>query len=45
MRDFISHHYDKLDEVEVFTACRFDIPELEKVVDQIIKDINNTGIL
>ncbi|MFO7446260.1 MAG: HepT-like ribonuclease domain-containing protein [Ignavibacteriaceae bacterium] len=45
MRDFISHQYSELDEVEVFTACKFDIPLLETTIDIIIKDINNMGII
>ncbi|HEY4755198.1 MAG TPA: DUF86 domain-containing protein [Ignavibacteriaceae bacterium] len=45
MRDFISHHYNELDEIKVYTACKFDIPDLEKMVNRIIKDINDLGVV
>jgi uncharacterized protein with HEPN domain len=45
MRDFISHHYNEMDEVEVYSVCKTDIPQLEEVVDKIIKDINAEGII
>lgn len=44
MRDFISHHYNEMDEVEVYSVCKTDLPQLEKVVDKIIQDINAEGI-
>jgi uncharacterized protein with HEPN domain len=44
MRDFISHHYNEMDEVEVYSVCKTDLPQLEKVVDNIIKNINAEGI-
>jgi uncharacterized protein with HEPN domain len=45
MRDFISHQYNKIDEVQIFTACKFDIPELEKTVNRIIEDLNKSGVV
>jgi len=44
MRDFISHHYNELDEDEVFTAVKYDLPQLEIVVHKIMNDINKSGI-
>ncbi len=41
MRDIISHHYNEIDEIEVFTACKYDVPQLEKTVVLIIKELND----
>ena len=43
LRDIISHHYKELNAETVFYACKEDLPILEKVIDRIIKDLNNLG--
>lgn len=43
LRDIISHHYKELNADTVFYACKEDLPILEKVIDRIIKDLNNLG--
>lgn len=43
LRDIISHHYKELNAETVFYACKEDIPILEKVIERIIKDLNNLG--
>jgi uncharacterized protein with HEPN domain len=33
-RDFISHHYEKLDYEIVFEICKNDLPRLKKVIEE-----------
>ena len=33
-RDFISHHYEKLDYEIVFEICKNDLPKLKKVIEE-----------
>lgn len=37
-RDFISHHYEKLDYEVVFDICEIDLPKLKEVI---IAELNN----
>ena len=37
-RDFISHHYEKLDYEVVFDICEIDLPQLREVI---IAELNN----
>lgn len=37
-RDFISHHYEKLDYEVIFDICEIDLPQLKEVV---ITELNN----
>lgn len=39
LRDIISHHYEKLQEEVVFDICTVFIPELEKTIRNIIKEL------
>ncbi|MGK2864604.1 MAG: HepT-like ribonuclease domain-containing protein [Chitinophagaceae bacterium] len=36
-RDFISHHYEKLDRDIIFEICRDDIPELTLSVNKFLQ--------
>lgn len=36
-RDFISHHYEKLDYEVIFDICEIDVPQLKEVI---IKELN-----
>ncbi len=38
MRDIISHHYDALDHEIIFSACKESIPELQSVIELMVKD-------
>lgn len=38
MRDIISHHYDALDHEIIFSACKESIPELQGVIELMVKD-------
>ena len=38
MRDIISHHYDALDHEIIFSACKDSIPELQSVIELMVKD-------
>lgn len=40
LRDLISHHYFKLDEEEIFEACKNDLPKLKSTVEKIIQDLS-----
>ena len=37
LRDIISHHYDVLDHEIIFNACKEKIPELQKVISQMLQ--------
>ena len=39
LRDFISHHYEMLNHQIIFDICKNHIPQLKKVVTQIIADV------
>lgn len=41
MRDIITHHYFDIDAETVYTVCDEHIPQLEKVLRIIRKDIEN----
>lgn len=41
LRDLISHHYFKLDEISIFETCKSDLPVLKSTVEKIIKDLSN----
>lgn len=43
LRDLISHHYKELNVDIIFYTCVEDIPLLEKVINKIIKDLNEQG--
>jgi uncharacterized protein with HEPN domain len=36
-RDFISHHYEKLDYEIVFDICKNDLPKLKEVIEAELK--------
>ena len=38
LRDIISHHYDALDHEIIFSACKENIPDLQRVIDLMIKN-------
>ncbi len=38
-RDFISHHYDKLDHVIIFEICRDNIPELIPSIQNYLRNL------
>ena len=38
MRDIISHHYDVLDHEIIFNACKESIPELQRVIELMVKN-------
>ena len=38
LRDIISHHYDALDHEIIFSACKDSIPELQSVIELMVKD-------
>ena len=40
-RDFISHHYEKLESEIIFEICTVFIPKLELVINAIILEIKN----
>ena len=40
-RDFISHHYEKLESEIIFEICTVFIPKLELVINAIILEITN----
>ena len=40
-RDFISHHYEKLESEIIFEICTVFIPKLEIAIDAIILEIKN----
>ena len=40
MRDIISHHYDALDHEIIFSACKESIPELQSVIELMVKDVS-----
>lgn len=37
-RDFISHHYEKLDYELIFDICKADLPKLKTVIEKEIKN-------
>ena len=37
LRDIISHHYDVLDHEIIFNACKENLPELQKVIERMLK--------
>lgn len=39
MRDIITHHYFDIDAETVFVVCSEHIPEMKKVVDKILNDL------
>jgi uncharacterized protein with HEPN domain len=41
-RDFISHHYEKLDTDIVFEICKNDIPELKQKIQTFLSGNNET---
>ena len=42
MRDKIAHHYFEIDADVVFRTVQEDIPQLKKVIDKMIADMNNS---
>ena len=42
MRDKIAHHYFEIDADIVFRTVQEDIPQLKKVIDKMIADMNNS---
>lgn len=42
MRDYISHHYDGVDEDVVFETIKSNLPPLYKTIKQILSDIDHT---
>lgn len=41
-RDFISHHYEKLDYEIIFEICSFDLPELKNVIVKELAQLKKT---
>lgn len=41
-RDFISHHYEKLDSDIVFEICKIDIPLLKQKIENFLSNNNET---
>jgi uncharacterized protein with HEPN domain len=41
-RDFISHHYEKLDTDIVFEICKNDIPNLKQKIETFLSNNNET---
>lgn len=41
-RDFISHHYEKLDNEIVFEICKNDVPLLKQKIEPFLSDNNGT---
>ena len=39
MRDIITHHYFDIDAETVFVVCKERIPEMEKVIQKIVNDL------
>jgi len=39
MRDIITHHYFDMDEETVFAVCKERIPEMHKVIQKIVADL------
>jgi uncharacterized protein with HEPN domain len=39
MRDIITHHYFDIDAETVFTVCKEHIPEMQKVIQKIVADL------
>ena len=37
LRDIISHHYDVLDHEIIFNACKENLPELQKVIERMLR--------
>ena len=44
MRNFIAHEYANVDEEAIFTTLKEDLPQLKKVSEQILDDLQN-GLL
>ena len=44
MRNFIAHEYANVDEEAIFTTLKKDLPQLKKVSEQILDDLQN-GLL
>ena len=40
MRDIISHHYFDVDAEIIYEVCKNKIPELKRIIEQILKDIS-----
>ncbi len=38
LRDIISHHYDVLDHEIIFNACKENIPELQRVIERMLRN-------
>jgi uncharacterized protein with HEPN domain len=43
MRDVITHHYFDIDAETIYTVCREHLPPMKKVVEAILKDVENSG--
>ncbi len=39
MRDIISHHYFDVDAEIIYEVCRNKIPEMKRVIEKILKEI------
>ena len=39
MRDIITHHYFDIDAETVFVVCKERIPEMQKVIQKIVTDL------
>jgi len=39
LRDIITHHYFDIDAETVFVVCKERIPEMKKVIQQIVNDL------
>jgi uncharacterized protein with HEPN domain len=39
MRDIITHHYFDIDAETVFVVCKERIPEMQKVIQEIVADL------
>jgi uncharacterized protein with HEPN domain len=39
LRDIITHHYFDIDTETVFVVCKERIPEIQKVIQRIVEDL------
>ena len=45
LRDIISHHYDALDHEIIFSVCKESIPELQRVIELMVRDASTDSPL
>ena len=45
MRDKISHHYFEIDTDVVFRTIEEDVPQMKPVIEQMIKDLSDSGTM